>query len=76
MLVILEERPACFADQAAWQLYLDGVRNEAMSDPALRRTMERGRMPRYCAQCAEAHRTAMESAGRCNPLKEFRREHA
>ena len=38
MVVLLDEQPACFSPQS-WELYLAGVRDEAMGDPALRRRM-------------------------------------
>jgi hypothetical protein len=72
MLVLQDERPACFSTQS-WAEYLGGVRDEAMSDEALRRRLERGVMPLYCESCRVEYRVAMEAQKRCEPLKGFER---
>lgn len=67
MVVLMDEVPACFTDQT-WALFLSGVRDEAMGDKAMRRRLERGWLPRYCADCTPEHRAAMALLGKCEPL--------
>lgn len=71
-VVLLDERPACFSDES-WAEYLTAVHGVAMADPALRKRLERGGMPEYCADCTQAHRQAMERDSSCWPLKGFER---
>ncbi|CAB4158355.1 hypothetical protein UFOVP703_3 [uncultured Caudovirales phage] len=72
MLVLQEERPACFTGQS-WGEYLGGVRDEARDNEALRRRLERGAMPVYCESCLPEYRVSMEKQGRCEPLKGYER---
>lgn len=73
MLVLQDESPPCFEGDL-WSGYLLAVRAEAATDDALRRRLERGGLPRYCADCKAEHQAAMELQGRCFPQKERRRE--
>lgn len=68
-------RPACMGP-VAWNAYLDGVRTEAIGDPALRRLLERGYMPNYCTGCTNAYANEMLAQNRCFPLnaKRLRRK--
>ena len=70
LVVLLEEQPPCFT-AASWRTYLAGVRDDAISDQAIRKRMMRGAMPAYCAECTAAHRKAMQAEGRCEPLPGF-----
>lgn len=71
LAVLLTKRPACFTERS-WGLYLDGVRGDVFVDKTVRRSMERGDMPRYCEDCSPSHKKQMEAAARCFPQPEKR----
>lgn len=64
MQVLLQRQPECF-DASQWRLYLGGVRDQAMGDRTLRKDLERGGMPDFCADCTPERRRAMVRENRC-----------
>jgi hypothetical protein len=72
---LTKRRPACMGP-IAWNAYLEGVRIEAIGDPSLRRLLERGWMPNYCAGCTNDYANQMLVENRCFPLnaKRLRRK--
>lgn len=63
---LLFRRPPCYSP-VQWTDYIDGVRVEAITDRALAKSLERGRMPDYCVGCTLAYRDAMSAEQRCKP---------
>lgn len=70
---LLERKPACMA-VATWEIYVLGVRAEAVGDKTVRKALERGGMPNFCVGCTADYRARMQAANRCAPPANHVRE--
>lgn len=64
---MVEQQPACFADERTWERYLEAVHDESIDDESLRARLNRGQVPDICSDCTASYQLRMHAARRCEP---------
>ncbi len=63
---VIARKPPCMSAEA-WQLTAEGWVQESSADSKVRVTLERGKLPNYCAGCTSQYRGAMMVRSLCYP---------